>query len=330
LKYSKKATKAVHHAFAFCYQQWIWSVDYVVRKFKENKARKQQEQPQDRYSRRTAHSTIAMAGFTGILIVVNWIQLREIQNSGAESSGQTNQMLNEYRQQVAQLKRQAEDTHNLAVATGTQADRTKDLADRMKDQSDQTKIIANQAVVQANANRRLAQNAADTLLNTQASFRDEQRAWIGVAGIADAKGFTETDPWQVTVIFFNSGRTPARNAQISGLYITSPIPLTGPPQDLTKSLIFGPIQSIAPQGYYRETIGIEFAGEITTDFQRTGSQVLVSQYSRIKSKQLFLYYYGVLKYDDAFGKPHQTQYCIFLANPNTKEAGICDAFNDLD
>jgi hypothetical protein len=51
--------------------------------------------------------------------------------------------------------------------------------------------------------------------------------------------------------------------------------------------------------------------------------------SQIKSRQLFLYYYGLLKYGDIAGNPHESQFCILLANPDTKEAGICDSFNDL-
>jgi hypothetical protein len=61
-----------------------------------------------------------------------------------------------------------------------------------------------------------------------------------------------------------------------------------------------------------------------------GQQTLVSQYTQIKNKQLFLYYYGLLKYEDNSGKPHETQFCILLANPDTKEAGMCDSFNDLN
>jgi len=49
----------------------------------------------------------------------------------------------------------------------------------------------------------------------------------------------------------------------------------------------------------------------------------------IKNKSLFLYYFGILKYDDIFGGHWETQYCVYLADPDTKELGFCDAFNDL-
>ena len=59
-------------------------------------------------------------------------------------------------------------------------------------------------------------------------------------------------------------------------------------------------------------------------------QVLTSQFKQIKDKKLFMYYYGILRYEDIFGRAHETQYCVLLADPDTREAGICDTFNDLD
>lgn len=229
-----------------------------------------------------------------------------------------------------EMKKGGADTHDLAVSAGNQADRTKDLADRMKEQAEGTKIIADQAVVQADANKRLAQNAVDSLINAKQSFRDEQRAWVGVQGTADSKGFTETEPWKVTIVFFNSGRTPARDVHVSGMYITSPTPLAGPSSQQVAMLKFSPGHSIAPQGYYRQNIGNGVSAEGSRPEQIFGVNVLVSQFSQIKSKQLFLYYYGILSYEDNSDHSHQTQYCVYLANPDTKESGMCDSFNDLD
>jgi hypothetical protein len=61
-----------------------------------------------------------------------------------------------------------------------------------------------------------------------------------------------------------------------------------------------------------------------------GNTALAAKFQDIKARKTFVYYFGILKYDDIFGKHRTTQYCIFLANPDTKETGFCDAFNDLD
>lgn len=157
----------------------------------------------------------------------------------------------------------------------------------------------------------------------------DQRAWIGVKD-AIFKDFSSTVPWTVTVIFVNSGKTPARNAEISSMFTTSPVPIRGPSAEQTKQLSFHPIESIAPQGTYNEVLGTSTAGEVYTLSQVQGTAALISQYEAIKSGALILYYFGTLRYDDAFGKKRETQYCIFLANPSTKEIGFCDDFNDLN
>ena len=118
--------------------------------------------------------------------------------------------------------------------------------------------------------------------------------------------------------------------ELSGLSGVGEIAAVLPSEQQAAQLTFRPAQSIAPQGNYREAIGADFAGEAATPHQILGQQTLLSQYNQIKNRELFLYYFGVLKYDDVFGKTHQTQFCIMLADPATKEVGICDAFNDLN
>ena len=169
------------------------------------------------------------------------------------------------------------------------------------------------------------------LKNQLQEMREEQRAWVGVLdAVSEPQSFTETEPWRVRVVFFNSGRTPARNVQISGMFRASSVPVSGPTPEQAAQLVFRPAQSIAPQGSFRAAIGSEFAAEASTTFQKQGLQTVVSQYKLIKNKELFLYYFGILKYDDGSGKNRETEYCVLLANPDTKESGFCDAFNDLN
>jgi hypothetical protein len=167
-------------------------------------------------------------------------------------------------------------------------------------------------------------------VDAQKAVRLEQRAWVGFQGTTPPTGFTETTPWKITAIFFNSGRTPAHNVRTSMRFITSPVPLSGPSPEQIKQLEFRPNQSIAPQGFYRENIGNDSAAEASSSSQISGVATLTSQYKLIRDKHLLLYYFGLLKYDDSFGAEHETQWCIYLANPDTKESGVCDAFNELN
>jgi hypothetical protein len=128
----------------------------------------------------------------------------------------------------------------------------------------------------------LAQNAVETLRNTQKSFRDEQRAWVGVQD-ARSNDFGETTPWKVSVIFFNSGRTAARNVQSSGMYKTSNIAISGPPLNDIKRLTSRPVQSIAPQGRYIQILGASPPAEPVSSFQIQGGKELIAEYQLIKN-----------------------------------------------
>jgi hypothetical protein len=179
------------------------------------------------------------------------------------------------------------------------------------------------------ATDQLAKNADITLKNQEAAFQAEQRAWVGVLDAVPI-AFSETVPWSVTVIFFNSGRTPARNVKISIMYTTSSVPIAEPSQEQIDQLQFRPVQSIAPQGKFNLSVGAAPGPQPMTDFQRRGTTVLLSQYKEIKDSKLLLYYFGRLSYEDSSGKERETRFCIYLSNPTTKAAGFCEGFNDLN
>lgn len=228
------------------------------------------------------------------------------------------------------------DAHNLAVAAGHQADAATDMATAAGDQVDAGNNFAdsaeeiNRGVSGAvNQLQAAAKNTRTAVENAQTSFRDEQRAWVGVSALG-TMDFSETKPWNVAIQFFNSGRTPARNVQSSVRYTLSATPLSEPPPEAIKALTFRPAQSIAPQGKYTLVIGYSAAGEPSAPFEVTGLQELVPKFQDIKTGKITLYYFGILKYDDVFGNHRETQYCIFLANPETKQAAFCDGFNDLN
>jgi hypothetical protein len=162
-----------------------------------------------------------------------------------------------------------------------------------------------------------------------AASKLDQRAWVGVLDIVP-KEFTDTNGLVASVVFFNSGRTPARKVQVSAAFIISPVPMTGPSPEQIKTLKFRPAQSIAPQGRYNEVLGQIVSGEIYTETQMQGRKDALSRFQDIKNKIATLYYFGILKYDDIFGNLRETQFCVFLANPETKEMAFCDAFNDVN
>jgi hypothetical protein len=165
---------------------------------RRSKAHKKPESAMDKAARRTAIATVFIAVFTAALVWVSWKQYQEV----IDSSDAVDRMNRIYREQAAQLGRQAGDTHDLAIQAKNQADRTKNVADRMKDQADQTRIVANQAIVQANA----AKNAAQT---AQESLSVSERAYLILSTPIDDFPHKRTD-----IPIVNSGHIPSGVAKI--------------------------------------------------------------------------------------------------------------------
>jgi hypothetical protein len=164
---------------------------------------------------------------------------------------------------------------------------------------------------------------------TQAeAAKNEPRAWVGVLGV-DNISFDVQTGLNSEIVFFNSGRTPARNVEVSLGYVAIDHAITGPNPDQITQLQFRPAQSIAPQGRYNLYVA-QVSGENTTPYEIAGFQRLLPLLPSIRDKKMLLYYYGILKYDDNLGTQRETQYCLFLADAKTKQTAMCGAFNDLN
>lgn len=222
------------------------------------------------------------------------------------------------------------DTHALAEATKDASGAASDQADAAQQFSDTAEDINGRMSDAVDQLQAAAKNTKTTIKNAEKSFRQEQRAWVGVQDAVPGD-FSDTQALGVTIVFFNSGRTPARNVQTSVRYELSLTPIAGPPPSEVSKLTFHPGSSIAPQGKYNQRIGGGgMVGEPYVPSQISGVADLISKFHEIKGKKLILYYFGILKYDDISGNHRETQYCVFLADPETKQLGFCDAFNDLN
>ncbi len=246
----------------------------------------------ERATLRWAKVAVGMSGVAALFVCLQWYEMH--------SGGQ--------------------DTHDLAVQAKRQADKMKDMSDA----ADKIRQAAENMVVQDQRIADNAKNALDAsnkqskaaLATSIASSRFDQRAWAGVT---------------VALSFFNSGKTPARNVEFGVRYRTTPFPIDGPLQRDISALTFHASRSIAPQGRYINVVadaiilGGTFPNSVAED-----NKTLISQFPLIKQGKLFLYYFGMLRYDDNVGKRHATQFCIYLADPSTKALGFCNRFNDMD
>jgi len=227
----------------------------------------------------------------------------------------------------------SQDTQKLITAAETQARAAEEISGAADDFTDSAYWMEEQMKDTADAIQDSVdtadRNTRTTITNAQDAFRKEQRAWIGVLD-ATTIDFAEGKPWTVNISFFNSGRTPARNVHTSVRYRLSDTELAGPSPEDIKQLTFRPAQSIAPQARFNQFLGYVASGRANTPSEMAGIQDLSSKFQAIKDKKLFIYYFGILKYADSSGNQRETQFCIFLANPDTKQPGFCDSFNDLD
>jgi hypothetical protein len=172
----------------------------------------------------------------------------------------------------------------------------------------------------ADAAKSAADTAASQLEFTQNSFREEQRAWIGVP---DIKIVSLPSPAKMNVIFHNSGRTPALHLRGASAYAISSTFMDGPnPKyiaQLEKELATKGYTAIAPDGG-----GTLEAGD------RDG--YVSKQWRNIRGGTEFLYLYGVFRYNDTAGRPHATTYCYYSrdSNPSTQQLAAYNKYNDMD
>ena len=289
---------------------WAWIIGDVKRKLHERRVKMKHESAADRAARRTVFSTGLIAVFTIALACVGYLQYQEIRDSGIESSVQMDQMIHQYRSQVAQLKRQAGDTHDLAV-------QTKDLADRMKDQADRTKTIAEQAVVQANSAKLSAQAAKRAADIADQTLHISERAYV-VAGVPEFDFPAKT----IRLPIINNGHIPSGKVTIRLLESTYRLENPDINGILLDAVLIeshqkdGEVQYLAQGGGYSINITIP---DVIEDKIKTGYQAV--RFS------------GVISYNNGFpSTPLQTwEFCTrsyYVVPTNQLSLAPCDPTSD--
>ncbi len=108
------------------------------------------------------------------------------------------------------------------------------------------------------------------------------------------------------------------------------MPMQNPVLYDSKNFTFKAVPDIAPGGVLSEALGYEAAsGNVASHSELLGDRQIINSYEQINEGKLTLYYFGILKYDDAFGQHRRTNYCLYIADPKKKQIGICNVFNDI-
>lgn len=229
-----------------------------------------------------------------------------------------------YQRQLAELQKQATDTHELAIQAKNQADGTKEVADRALIQANATSQLA----VQARKSNDLAHRALDTA--AEASKAD-QRAWFGIDDfeILQYDPDDPKKPFRMQINFKNTGKTPARQIHVLGWNQVYKTRFDSPTDaDWNAFLVYFNKSSeryaAAPNAIRKYIIG-EFRAE-DTPFRTLYEQHFLS----IKTGSEYLYFFGQATYVDNDNRPRTTKFCLLLADRKTKQLAYCGKGNDMD
>lgn len=167
----------------------------------------------------------------------------------------------------------------------------------------------------ADASTLIVENAKKSIEIMQSNIRLEQRAWVGPVEAIMPKAGEKPEP-HLGVKIMNSGKTPARRllTKISTQYLPAEAEFAPSYKDDSVK----PGVSVIQPGmrinlFSLATLGVMTPQEI--DGVRTGRNIL--------------YLYGLITYEDIFGRPHSTRFCLYLQS-DLSGFSACSTYNDAD
>ena len=165
----------------------------------------------------------------------------------------------------------------------------------------------------AKASEKSATTAAGSVTASQQSFRDDQRAWVGLENFSLTS--FEQGKIVITVNVINSGKTPAQDLFSTNKMTVLPVRVSAA-EPVMLPIEWAPGPALPPQGRYQVTLSAP--GGISIHYQS------------IKDGSKFLYLLGELKYDDVYGQGRSTKFCVTLTDPETKQLSFCNFFNGMN
>lgn len=175
----------------------------------------------------------------------------------------------------------------------------------------------NSAATQAGAARALA-------ASVEASQMDE-RAWLGVSEF-EVLQYDPDDsrkPFRMRLGLRNSGKTPALQIKVLGMFQVYNSKVDGPTSDDWN--VF--------EGFFKKETARFVAAPgadralIATD---ANTDIVTKNYAGIRDHTAFMYYFGEISYVDIESRSHSTRFCLWLAEPENKQLIHCHDGNDMN
>lgn len=173
------------------------------------------------------------------------------------------------------------------------------------------------------ANKEAADAAKTSSDNAVTFFRDDQRAWMGVTKAEITQYYPS--PFRAIVEFTNSGKTPAINIEhtITTTLYFSHLPEPTPQDEAIAKSSFVKEGAVPPQGTRSFSLNESDPGEATVN------KLLSLTHGLLEAKSSFLYLFGELRYDDVYGRPHYTTFCVWMYDVTNHTLGACEKHNDM-
>jgi hypothetical protein len=178
-------------------------------------------------------------------------------------------------------------------------------------------ITAQQAIAQS-ALSASQTNFDKTSQNSEKTFRNEQRAWIGAIMVTNAV-FKEDAIPSYSIIVINSGKTPALHVHSITMNKSRPkgekIEFDYPPiigKQINSDMV------LQPGAQSSLNNGPSEAGTLSK-----------AQADIVASGDYWWWIYGKMTYQDAFKRTHHTKFC-FIMTPDLKYGQPCDTYNEAD
>jgi len=150
-------------------------------------------------------------------------------------------------------------------------------------------------------------------INTETTKRD-QRAWVGYH--KDIGRFAVGFPMTHEFGLMNTGKTPALHLRVEvNSEAVRPDKMWGPTCTSEPQLRGGPSISTLPPGAEKSVVST-----YPLPLEAIAAKAIADE-------QIIFYMFGFATYDDIFGQPHLTTFCVFL-KPDLSGTGDCPSYND--
>lgn len=182
------------------------------------------------------------------------------------------------------------------------------------------------------ANKESADAALKSIEIAQNSFRDDQRAWVGVSGKPELIKFSP-DAFDLKINFLNTGKTPALRIKTISSFMTEWPFVPGVPKKQWEEIISKTKAEQPPNPTFPAWEHV-LAPQGLNDYHYSeeGAQYDVRKhYNAVKVPTEIIYFYGALTYYDIYGRgPYLTTWCVYISRHETMGLGYCPEGNTMN